>query len=95
MKLGDELYTVSAEWISGCNNESLLSRRNEVIAKLRDNYWQIDPYIRARSLMDRTGVIKEGGKVDFYPSKAPVQVDEKSEITTEHVDNAQLATAAA
>lgn len=94
-ELGSELYKLTAEWTSGNKSDDLLSRRKEVIAKLRENYWQVDPYIRARSLMDRTGVIQEGGKIDFYPSKAPAPVNEKSEIVTEHVDNAQIATAAA
>lgn len=96
-ELGDELYKTTAEWISGCKSDALLSRRKEIVEKLRDNYWQGDPYIRARSLMDRTGVIKEGGKIDFYPStKAPAQVNnEKSEIATEHAENVQVATAVA
>lgn len=95
--LGDELYKATAEWISGCKSDAMLNRRKETIEKLRLNYWQVDPYIRARSLMDRTGVIQEGGKIDFYPSKAPAprKVDEKSEIRTEHAENVQVAAAVA
>ena len=37
-----------------------------MIGKLRDNYWTLDPYVRARTILDRTGVIKGHGEVDFY-----------------------------
>lgn len=100
-KLGDELYETTAQWIAGDKSEDLTKRRKAAIEGLRDNYWRLDPYIRARSLMDRTGVINEGGKIEFYPTKTPEQikeqvVNEKVEISTEHVENsAQPAAVAA
>ncbi|KAK7744341.1 phosphatidylinositol transfer protein csr1 [Diatrype stigma] len=42
--------------------------RNEVARKLDTQYWRLDPYVRARSLYDRVGIIKPGGVVDYYPS---------------------------
>lgn len=33
--------------------------RNEIARELRDNYWHLDPYVRARSLYDRTGMLKD------------------------------------
>ncbi len=48
---------------------ALKVERDILAAKLRDNYWSYDPYIRSRSWYDRIGVIKEGGKLDFYPKK--------------------------
>lgn len=97
-KLGDELFTLTSEWISSSKNDPSPSRRDEVITKLRDNYWQLDPYVRARTILDRTGVIKEGGHVDFYPVTAPTsastQVEEKP-MVTEHVENAQIPAVAA
>ena len=38
--------------------------------RLRTNYWELDPYLRARSLYDRLGMIKSGGVIDFYPAAA-------------------------
>ncbi|RYP73430.1 hypothetical protein DL771_003602 [Monosporascus sp. 5C6A] len=58
-------------WISEADAEkrtSIQSSRNQVAKKLRDQYWQLDPYIRARSLYDRLGVIRPGGEIDYYPS---------------------------
>ena len=42
--------------------------RGRIAERLAENYWRLDPLIRARSLYDRTGVIGKGGKLDFYPS---------------------------
>lgn len=51
------------------NNE-----RNEIAKKLKDGYWVLDPYIRARSLYDRVGILEPNGKADHYAwnTSAPV-----------------------
>lgn len=60
------------------SQKSLQERRSMLAATLRAGYWQLDPYIRARTLYDRTGIIGEGGIVNFYgntprtdPTKPP------------------------
>lgn len=50
--------------------EALSKERNDIAEKLRVDYWRLDPYVRARSLYDRTGVINEGGKIVFYPYRS-------------------------
>ncbi|KAL0936690.1 cral trio domain protein [Colletotrichum truncatum] len=58
------------QWIkeAGTDNEaSIKKQREELAQKLRDDYWKLDPYLRAKCVLDRTGVINEGGKIDFYP----------------------------
>ncbi|KAF2175581.1 CRAL/TRIO domain-containing protein [Zopfia rhizophila CBS 207.26] len=69
------------EWIHAEGKEerektkSLEERRRErdtVAEQLRTNYWKLDPYLRARTLYDRTGVIGEAGKLEFYPKKEKV-----------------------
>lgn len=69
-KLGDELFSLTVEWMAGSEPNSLHTR-NEVIEDLRRNYWDLDPYVRARTILDRTGVIKGDGAVDFYPATKP------------------------
>ncbi|KAF2121750.1 CRAL-TRIO domain-containing protein [Lophiotrema nucula] len=77
------------EWVhAGEAGKSLDERRTErdaVAEELRSNYWKLDPYVRARTLYDRTGVIQEGGKLDFYgtskqettpPSTAPAVAED-------------------
>jgi hypothetical protein len=100
-KLGDDLFSLTSEWISNPQVDSLSSSRNEVITHLRDNYWTLDPYVRARTILDRTGVIKGRGKVDFYPAaeaqpeEAPIQPSEEPKAMVEHVDDTRLTAVAA
>lgn len=94
-KLGDDLFSLTSEWIADSQADYLTSRRSEVIKQLRDNYWTLDPYVRARTILDRTGVIK-GGNVDFYaeaesqPEEVQIQSSEEAKVMVEHLDDTQL-----
>lgn len=60
------------EWIQhGEESEGVKAkvRRDEIAGKLREGYWKIDPWVRARSWYDRTGLFGEGGKLTFYGPK--------------------------
>lgn len=59
-----EYEYATKEWIFG--SEAGEKRRADLAEKLRKGYWALDPHIRARSIYDRTGLIREGGKVCFY-----------------------------
>ena len=48
------------------DGKTRLSMRDQ----LRDNYWKLDPYVRARSHYDREGMLGPGGKLNFYPNVA-------------------------
>lgn len=50
--------------------EQRRQERNAIAEDMRKNYWDLDPYIRARTLYDRTGVLGAAGKLNFYPEKA-------------------------
>lgn len=50
------------------NTSPLQAKRTELAQRLRTGYWQLDPYLRAKTLYDRLGVIREGGKIQFYDS---------------------------
>jgi hypothetical protein len=61
------------EWIAaGADAASIKKDRDVLAQKLHDNYWQLDPYVRARSLYDRIGMIESGGNINFYPGKQAV-----------------------
>ena len=61
------------EWIAaGADAVSVKQDRDMLAQKLQDNYWQLDRYVRARSLYDRIGMIQVGGKINFYPGKQAV-----------------------
>ncbi|KAK3347482.1 hypothetical protein B0H65DRAFT_149968 [Neurospora tetraspora] len=62
-----EYEEATLQWIqSGNNSEELKKKRDEVAEKLRVDYWNLDPYVRARSFYDRVGVLLPGGKLDPY-----------------------------
>lgn len=73
--------TTTQQWIRDQTSRDTLQRkRAELTERLRVGYWEIDPYLRAKTLYDRTGMIQEGGKIQYYDipkdmsiSKAPVQ----------------------
>lgn len=54
-------------WI---HNEDKGEGRPRIAQRLAENYWKLDPFLRARSMYDRSGILQPGGKIDFYPSKA-------------------------
>ncbi|KUI72279.1 hypothetical protein VM1G_07982 [Cytospora mali] len=56
------------KWIKSPEDASIKAERNNIAAKLRADYWNLDPYLRARSYYDRTGWI-QGDKVTPYPEK--------------------------
>jgi hypothetical protein len=49
--------------------------RSQLAAELTRNYWKLDPYIRARTLYDRIGVLQPGGKFEHYPNQAAAAAD--------------------
>lgn len=51
--------------------EQRRKERDAIADELRRNYWVLDPYVRARTLYDRMGVINPGGQLAFYPKAAP------------------------
>jgi hypothetical protein len=59
-------------WIRDAGSEKgaeVKAERNSLATRLREDYWALDPYLRARSLYDRAGMLQVGGKVDWYPAK--------------------------
>lgn len=59
-----EYEDATKEWIAGAEAGKKL--RADLAEKLRKGYWVLDPHVRARSIYDRTGLIREGGEVCFY-----------------------------
>ena len=90
----DEYEKATVEWIKGVDALALKTKRNELAIQLRDDYWRLDPYIRARSYYDRCGLINPGGKLQFYPGKAitPEAVAIKTEASATSPEPASAAT---
>ncbi|KAF3398443.1 hypothetical protein F1880_005744 [Penicillium rolfsii] len=74
MMIGLRMIAATAAWISATDGskgeevdkgkvEECKARRNGIVEEFRQNYWKLDPYIRARALIDRTGILKADGTV--------------------------------
>ncbi|KAF2857627.1 CRAL/TRIO domain-containing protein [Piedraia hortae CBS 480.64] len=50
-------------WIAG--DDAVQSERQTTATAMKDNYWRLDPYVRARSLYDRLGILR-GKEVKWY-----------------------------
>ena len=66
--IADEYDALTLAWARD-NDADAAKKRGELVKKFQDNYWKLAPYVRARSLWDRTGVLGEEGKLDFYPDE--------------------------
>lgn len=69
-----QFEAATVEWIKnpdGENAKATKAARDTLAGQLRDNYWKLDPYVRARSLYDRQGILQPGGKVAWGEAKAP------------------------
>jgi hypothetical protein len=78
------------QWIQeGDQDSSLEEKRKErdaVAEELRQNYWKLDPYVRAQTLYDRMGLLGDGGQLAFYAqassTPAPTAAAVASEVST-------------
>ncbi|CAK7228344.1 phosphatidylinositol transfer protein csr1 [Sporothrix curviconia] len=69
----------TAQWIVNSDNgqtKALRAKREDIAKQMREHYWTLDPYVRARSLYDRTGMLCPDGTVDFY---AKIKKDETTQ----------------
>ncbi|TGO29628.1 hypothetical protein BPAE_0013g00810 [Botrytis paeoniae] len=84
----DAYEKATLEWInSEGKTPEIKTRRTELAKELREDYWKVDPYVRAKSLYDRTGVINPGGKLDFYPkAKAETAPAPAVETSADDID---------
>lgn len=97
--MAKEIQDATIEWLRASYKKetdavkAAKEKRNGLIEKLREQYWVLDPYIRARSLYDRLNIIQGGGKIEFYPEseKKAVQNEEKVEPAAEATETAQAA----
>ncbi|KAE8133545.1 CRAL-TRIO domain-containing protein [Aspergillus pseudotamarii] len=107
-QIGEELFEATSMWLSAKDKGNLgdasqqKDRRANIAIRLRENYWKLDPYVRSRTLLDRIGVIKAHGNIDFYPAKGGIgEIKEENEKEVkavvdqvEYASEAQVASAA-
>ncbi|CAL3971695.1 unnamed protein product [Diplocarpon coronariae] len=68
--LVNQYEKATIEWVQGEGDGAVIKdTRHKLATSLKEDYWRLDPYVRARSIYDRVGLIQQGGKLQFYPSK--------------------------
>lgn len=65
-----EFEKATIAWIENKASDEVRKKREDLRISLENNYWKLDPYIRARSFYDRAGLIQPEGKIEFYPTAA-------------------------
>jgi hypothetical protein len=65
-ELVDSFESETIAWMHG---KDAGEGRLRLAQRLAENYWKLDPYVRATSIYDRTGVLSRNGELDFYPEK--------------------------
>ncbi|XWW96331.1 hypothetical protein V2A60_004304 [Cordyceps javanica] len=72
--LVEQFEDVTKEWVmnaQGTDRAAEVSgRRNQICAELTANFWELDPYVRARSLYDRRGCLSGTGNLQYHPPKS-------------------------
>lgn len=73
MMIGLRMLAATAAWISATTFAEgevdhvavgeVTARRDGIIEDFRQNYWRLDPFIRARAIIDRMGMLKSDGTV--------------------------------
>ncbi|KAL4759025.1 CRAL-TRIO domain-containing protein [Aspergillus foveolatus] len=75
-ELAKEVQDATVAWILASRKKEedkareVTEKRKDLIERLRTQYWQLDPYVRAPSLYDRLNIIQGDGKIEFYPEAA-------------------------
>ncbi|GIK03807.1 hypothetical protein Aspvir_007881 [Aspergillus viridinutans] len=95
--ISETFLSLTSQWIEATRLDSpdeaaiVQSRRLKLMEQLRVNYWKLDPFVRARNFLDRTGVIREGGRIRHYPEPKPeVQIETAKVLQVAHVDRARV-----
>lgn len=82
-----EFEHATREWIrnpEGANAKEIKAQREKLAVQLREGYWNLDPYLRARTLYDRQGVLA-GEKTNWY-SPVPPQPSTQAQTSADDLD---------
>ncbi|KAL7951163.1 hypothetical protein V8C42DRAFT_868 [Trichoderma barbatum] len=72
-KLVKEYEDATLQWINKPEggNKDIMAKRDGLATQLKEDYWRLDPYLRARSLYDRQGILQGIAGANWYePAKA-------------------------
>ncbi|KHN96834.1 CRAL/TRIO domain protein [Metarhizium album ARSEF 1941] len=91
MALALQFEELTKEWVMNAQLSEkvreICDRRNRCVEDLAANYWELDPYVRARSLYDRLGYFRGADGVDWYPGKADEESLQEMMEKTRSIDS--------
>ncbi|KAI3336355.1 phosphatidylinositol transfer protein [Xylariaceae sp. AK1471] len=91
-EIAHRLLSATQAWIkhldAGEREEAAIQEqlRSNEIEGLWVNYWKLDPYVRSRTDLDRTGVIRPDGSIDLYPERKAGTKTDRKETTADKGD---------
>lgn len=83
-KLVKEYEDATLQWIHKLEggNKDIMSRRDGLATQLREDYWRLDPYLRARSLYDRQGILQGAVGANWYEPAKTATADGNGNLDT-------------
>lgn len=73
--------------------EEVGGRRDKVCADLTANFWELDPYVRARSLYDRRSCLSGTGNLQYHPPKSDLRRPDSMATRTRSLSTASSSAA--
>lgn len=71
--MGMQFEELTKDWVMTAQHSKkaaeISKKRDQLVEEISQNYWDLDPYVRARSLYDRQGHFRGPAGVKWYPSK--------------------------
>jgi len=81
----EEFERATQRWLSagaaGQDLKGLQAEKNTLADQLKEGYWKLDPYLRARTVYDRTKMIQGDGRIVFYEEKEKITLGKGPEPT--------------
>lgn len=95
--LAKRFEDLTNEWIMNAQGsereKETKARRDQAARDLAANYWQLDPYVRARSLYDRQGCFRGADGVDWHHLEEEKEEGSVGDDVLEKIPVSSLATA--
>ena len=85
----EKFEALTVKWIdnpTGQDASGIKEEREATAKQLKEHYWTLDPYLRARSLYDRRGDISPDGRVDWYAKNEAAEAKPAIETSADDVD---------
>ncbi|KAL6692676.1 hypothetical protein J3F84DRAFT_87603 [Trichoderma pleuroticola] len=82
-KLVKEYEDATLQWIhKEGESKEIMAKRDELATQLKEDYWRLDPYLRARCLYDRQGILQGIAEANWYEPTRAATADGNGNLDT-------------